>query len=176
MLEFIAQYWVEFAFGLIAGCIVFAIRSYYSSKQKLYIKEQEDFKEDIINTINNDMKEQQKIFSEEDRHIENTISSLSGTIDKLDKNVSAIQHQMVIDNVQAVKAGVLSMQGKIFKGDCRRLLDPNHKITEEEYEDIVADHKSYNALGGNHIGDSLFKSVMNKWNKQIELALKEEHE
>ena len=56
------------------------------------------------------------------------------------------------------------MQGKVFKGDCRRLLEPNHIITEEEYEDIVADHKSYNGLGGNHIGDSLFLSVMKKWN------------
>jgi len=83
---------------------------------------------------------------------------------------------MIVDNVQALKQGVLSMQGKVFKGDCRRLLEPNHIITEEEYEDIVADHKSYNGLGGNHLGDGLFKSVMNKWDTQVELSLKEKYD
>lgn len=68
------------------------------------------------------------------------------------------------------------MQGKVFKADCRRLLEANHIITEEEYEDIVNDHNSYHNLGGNHIGDSLFLSVMKKWNAQLELSTKEEHD
>lgn len=173
MFEFIAKYWLEFAFGLVAACIVFSIRQYYSYKSKLGDKEQEEFKEEIIDTINNDMCEQMTKYSRIDNQIQEDINNLIMVIDNLTQNVLTIQQQMVIDNVTALKAGVLSMQGKIFKEDCRRLLEPNHIITEEEYEDIVADHKSYNGLDGNHIGDGLFKSVMNKWDKQIELSLKD---
>lgn len=176
MLDFIAKYWLEFVFGLVAACIVFAIKQYYASKEKLYEKDQEGFKQDIIKTINKDMEEQVKRSDDADAKLEGIITDLSESIKSLNDGIATIQNQMYIDNVQALKAGVLSMQGKIFKGDCRRLLEPNHIITEEEYEDIVADHKSYNGLGGNHIGDSLFLSVMKKWNAQLELSLKEEHD
>ena len=174
MIEFVGQYWLEFVFGLVAACIIFAIRQYYSSKAKLEDKDQEEFKEDIIDTINTDIHEQMNQFTCVDTELQDNIATLTKNVQALNENVLAIQQQMLIDNVTALKAGVLSMQGKVFKGDCRRLLEPNHIITEEEYEDIVADHKSYNGLGGNHIGDGLFKSVMNKWDKQIELSLKDE--
>lgn len=72
---------------------------------------------------------------------------------------------MKVDNVQAVKSGVLSIQGKAFKADCRRLLEKDHIITEEEWDDIKMDHDSYHALGGNHTGDTLFNSVTEKWEK-----------
>lgn len=176
MLDFIAKYWLEFVFGLVAGCIVFIIKQYYSSKEKLHEQDQEDFKQDIIDTINKDIEEQVLRSDNADEKLEGLISELSDSVKNLSIGISTIQNQMMIDNVQALKAGVLSMQGKVFKGDCRRLLEPNHLITEEEYEDIVADHKSYNGLGGNHIGDSLFLSVMKKWNAQLELSLKEEHD
>lgn len=174
MIEFISQYWLEFVFGLVAACIVFVIRQYYSSKAKLEDKDQDDFRTEIINTINADIEVQLKSFQRADKKVQSDIQILTKNIEALNENVMAIQQQMIIDNVTALKAGVLSMQGKVFKGDCRRLLEPSHIITEEEYEDIVADHKSYNSLGGNHVGDGLFKSVMNKWDKQIELSLKDE--
>jgi hypothetical protein len=39
MLEFIAKYWIEFALGLAAACITFAIRQYYASQLKLKEKD-----------------------------------------------------------------------------------------------------------------------------------------
>lgn len=54
------------------------------------------------------------------------------------------------------------MQGKNFKSDCRRLLDENHEITLDEWEEIDADHEAYNGLGGNHRGDELFELVKKK--------------
>ena len=176
MLDFIAKYWLEFVFGLVAACIVFIIKQYYSSKEKLDEKDQEEFKQNIIQTINKDIEEQVQRSDDADEKLEGIIEKLSDSVQTLNDGITAIQNQMTVDNVQALKAGVLSMQGKVFKGDCRRLLEPNHIITEEEYEDIVADHKSYNGLGGNHIGDSLFLSVMKKWNAQLELSLKEEYD
>lgn len=174
MLNFIAKYWIEFAFGLIASCIVFAIKQYYASQAKLKQKDQESFKKEIIDTINQDLEDQITRSDNADKKIENMVKELYDSVKTLGDGVTSIKQQMISDNVQALKSGVLSMQGKVFKADCRRLLEPNHVITEEEYEDIVADHNSYHNLGGNHIGDSLFKSVMKKWNVQVELSLKEE--
>lgn len=168
MIEFISQYWLEFVFGLVAACLVFIIRQYYKQKSQLEDKDQEDFKEEILDTINADICEQVNKCQHIDGEIRSCIADLTETVKQLNDSVANIQHQMLVDNVTALKAGILSVQGKIFKEDCRNLLRAYHVITEEEYEDIVADHKSYNGLGGNHIGDSLFKSVMNKWNKQIE--------
>ncbi len=175
MLEFIAKYWIEFALGLAAACITFAIRQYYASQLKLKEKDQEEFKQNIIDTINQDLEEQIQKSDKADEKIEKVVNELFSSVKALTDGVTSIQQQMVKDNVQALKKGVLSMQGKIFKNDCRRLLEPNHIITKEEYEDIVEDHVSYKGLGGNHIGDSLFESVEKKWNAQIELSLKEEY-
>ena len=177
MLEFIAKYWIEFVFGLIAACIIFAIKQYYASKSKLKQKDQEDFKNEIIATINKDIDVQRVRSDEGDQKIEKMVKELFENVKLLNQGIISIQKQMAVDNVQALKSGVLSMQGKVFKADCRRLLEPNHIITEEEYEDIVNDHNSYHSLGGNHIGDSLFLSVMKKWNAQLEISpLKGEHD
>lgn len=171
MVEFIIQYWLEFVFGLVAACLIFIIRQYYKQKTKITEQDQQDFKDEILSTINNDICKQVGKCSRVDTELQLNIQKLTESVKLLNDNMTGIQQQMLIDNVPALKAGILSVQGKIFKEDCRRLLKPNHIISEEEYEDIVADHKSYNGLGGNHIGDGLFKSVMNKWNKQIENAL-----
>jgi len=61
-----------------------------------------------------------------------------------------------------LKAGLLSMQGKEFKAECRKLLDENHQITLDEWEELDADHEAYNGLGGNHRGDQLFEMVKKK--------------
>ena len=175
MLNFIAKYWIEFAFGLIAAAITFFIRQYYASTAKLKQKDQEAFKQEIIDTINKDIEDQVTRSDNADKKIEGMVQDLSDNVNKLSDNVTSIQKRMTSDNVQALKSGILSMQGKAFKADCRELLEDGHWITEEEYEDIVEDHKSYQGLGGNHMGDSLFKSVMKKWNAQMEASVKEEH-
>ena len=74
--------------------------------------------------------------------------------------------------IKTLKAGLLSIQGRAFKNNCKRLLDPDHEISLEEYEEITKDHDAYNSLGGNHNGDELFilvrKKVEESWVKERE--------
>lgn len=65
-------------------------------------------------------------------------------------------------STEAIKDGVLSIQGKEFKQECRDLLQPDHEITIEEYEQFEKDHDAYNSLGGNHEGDHLYELVKKK--------------
>lgn len=70
--------------------------------------------------------------------------------------------QPLKDELNILKEGTLSMQGKQFKETCTLYLDPNHKLTLEEYKQLIKDHDAYNALGGNHEGDRLFALVERK--------------
>jgi hypothetical protein len=74
--------------------------------------------------------------------------------------------QNIENNVNKIIKGLLSVQGQTFRAACHRLLETNHSITVDEYEQIVRDHEAYNSLGGNHIGDNLFKLVETKFSNQ----------
>ena len=50
---------------------------------------------------------------------------------------------------------------------CEWLLSPDHVITVQEYEQFEEDYVAYKGLGGNHRGDALYKSVVEKFNKQL---------
>lgn len=65
------------------------------------------------------------------------------------------------------KKGILSVQGRSFKADCRKLLEPNHVISLNEFETITMDHNVYNSLGGNHEGDGLYDLVQTKYNNGL---------
>jgi chaperonin cofactor prefoldin len=66
-----------------------------------------------------------------------------------------------------MKQGILNMQGKIFKNQCRLYLAEDYKISLAEYESLEEDHSIYNALGGNHDGDALFAMVEEKIKKDL---------
>ena len=72
----------------------------------------------------------------------------------------------VQEEVETISAGVLSVQGQNFRQSCKRLLELNHIITVEEFEQITQDHKVYNSLGGNHTGDILYHQVEEKFKNQ----------
>lgn len=63
--------------------------------------------------------------------------------------------------------GVLSIQGRQFRADCRQLLQEGHVITLDEYEELESDFDTYKALGGNHTGDALHTAVQEKFQSQI---------
>lgn len=71
------------------------------------------------------------------------------------------------EQVDTLREGVLSIQGRQFKEDCRFLLQKNHSITLEEYVDIEKDHNAYNKMGGNHNGDTLFAMVETKYKQSL---------
>jgi len=71
----------------------------------------------------------------------------------------------LIAHVNSIKADVLSIEGAYFKSECRKLLDPKHIMTQEEFDTITIEHGAYNGLGGNHEGDMLYELVKEKQKK-----------
>lgn len=64
--------------------------------------------------------------------------------------------------VLSLKEGLLSIQGNNFKKSCHECLEDKHVLTLTEYENLIADHKAYNGLGGNHEGDALWALIEEK--------------
>lgn len=142
MLEFILKYWIEVLFGA-----VIAIGGYMVKRTlKSYRQERLDEKNAFLESI-------KKEISAEFERSNSRETELAGEI-------------------KTLKAGLLSIQGRAFKNNCKRLLDPDHEISLEEYEEITKDHDAYNSLGGNHNGDELFilvrKKVEESWVKDRE--------
>ncbi len=77
------------------------------------------------------------------------------------------------NEIDIIKEGMLSVQGRTFKSECRKLLQDDHMITLNEYEAIMAEHLTYNKLGGNHEGDGLFSLVEAKYQNQLRLEHKD---
>ena len=76
--------------------------------------------------------------------------------------------------IDIIKDGMLSVEGRAFRADCRKLLEDDHVITLNEYEAILSEHITYNNLGGNHEGDGLFSMVQAKYQNQLQNKGKEE--
>ena len=155
LLDFIVKYWMQFGFSLIIAGLTVLNKYFYNlyKKEKLHQKteEQKNFYQEIKNAITTeraitqeclDVNQQKSI--ECDQILEQKVSNLKEKIDTL-------------------QDGILSIQGRDFKSDCRALLRPDHEITLDEYEQIIEDHEVYNNLGGNHKGDELFDLVTHKF-------------
>lgn len=94
---------------------------------------------------------QDKKMTESHESIKQQISQLSETLEKTSANT------------EAVKEGTLALWRKTYFTDAKRLLEPDHVITDKEYVKISNDHAVYNKLGGNHDGDEYFKSITIKY-------------
>ena len=76
--------------------------------------------------------------------------------------------QILHEEMDLIKKGVLTIEGAWFKTECRKLLEADHIIAREEFEAITLEHDGvYNKLGGNHDGDVLYKLVAEKYKNQI---------
>ena len=148
MLDFIVTYWLEFLFGLIAAAVTFLIKQYYSLQKKVHSQQRDNFEEEIIEAINNPLKKEQE---------------------KTNKEIASVKEEIlkVHESTDILKTGLLNVQRKNFMEFCYFLLEPDHIITKEEYEDIEEDHDVYNALDGNHKGDELFRVVSEKYFNQF---------
>lgn len=131
------NYWIEFLFGgLLVAIGGFFIRRYIKLSTNERNQRLDKLKEDIE-------KENNKRFDE---------------IEKQSKK----EDEKIMKQVDALRAGVLSIQGREFKKECERLLEDGHVITIDEWEEIDADHEAYNGLKGNHRGDHLYELVKKK--------------
>ena len=139
MLEFVLKYWIEFLFGVVIAVGSFMIKRTLQS----YRQERADERESLMRNIK---------------------AEIRAEFERSNKKENELAEQ-----IKVLKAGLLSIQGRTFKSNCRRLLDPDHEISLEEYEEITKDHDAYNSLGGNHNGDQLYmlvrKKVEDSWAK-----------
>lgn len=142
MLEFILKYWIEVLFGAVIAIGGYMVKRTLQSYRQERLEEKNAFLKSI-----------KKEISAEFERSNSKETELAGEI-------------------KTLKAGLLSIQGRAFKNNCKRLLDPDHEISLEEYEEITKDHDAYNSLGGNHNGDELFilvrKKVEESWVKDRE--------
>ena len=136
LLEFVIKYWVEFAFGLIVTGGGYFVRRYLKMREDEQNRERtkfyDNFKKDIFIKYDEIKKES-----------ENGDLELQKQLDLLRK-------------------GILSLQKKEFFKECQALLEEDHELTLDEYQQCIEDHDAYNGLKGNHRGDSLFALVQEK--------------
>lgn len=136
LLEFVIKYWVEFAFGLIVTGGGYFVRRYLKMRENEQNEERakfyDNFKKDIFIKYDEIKKES-----------ENGDLELQKQLDLLRK-------------------GILSLQKKEFFKECQALLEEDHELTLDEYQQCIEDHDAYNGLKGNHRGDSLFALVEEK--------------
>ncbi len=80
------------------------------------------------------------------------------------------EDRVIHHEIDIIKDGMLSVEGRAFRNECKRLLEDDHIITLNEYLAVVNEHGVYNNLGGNHEGDLLFSAVKAKYEKSLKTA------
>lgn len=124
---------------------------YKNEKTRKKSEAEERFINDVKNLIADNNKSIMKIVREEE------IAS-----EKADCRTNE-QMQKIQNDLTILTEGMLSIQSKQFKDECRMLLKEGHSISLQEYENITNEHRIYNALNGNHEGDSLYGLVKVKY-------------
>lgn len=159
MWDIITKYWLQFVLGAIASGLT-ALCSYF---YHLYKKERkrkksaqtEKIVSEVKGLIDDNNKDIMKIILEEEKASKCADAKVAAQMDGIQKDLNILTE------------GMLSIQGKQFKDECRSLLQEDHVITLQEYEDITSEHKIYNGLHGNHEGDSLFSLVKIKYEAEL---------
>lgn len=166
LLDFFVKYWTEFLFGIVAAGILAGGRYIWT----LFKNRLRDSLEEQITSITDVIA---KRMSETDEKLEAKNTSLTQQIGALQADMKIMQQEIqtnkndenliekkidtLKDNLNTLKDGILSLQRKEFKEECRRLLNQEEAITYEQYTILQREHTVYNSLGGNHEGDQLFK-------------------
>lgn len=172
----VLKYWVEFILGLIVAGGGFLIKRYLRLEKEERQREQKEYFDKMLEKIQSEnqqvLKSLEKEHDKMNQNSEDKYNEINTKVDKaleagreeskaddavLEKEISAMKK-----NIAALTAGVLSMQGKEFINNCRKLLAEDHIITLDEWEELDIDHTAYNGLGGNHKGDHLFSLVKKK--------------
>lgn len=159
ILGIVVKYWVEFLLGLVVLGGTAFIKRYMKLEKESRERDQKEYYKKLTEDIfarNNEMIQEVKEMSQAgDAKLQQEIDAL------------AQQNKELKQQNETMTAGVLSIQGKEFKANCRKLLEPSHVISLEEWEEICEDHRVYNALGGNHKGDELFSLVDQKFTNTV---------
>lgn len=161
LIEILTQFSSIFWTGL--GMLIFWI---ISQSYKGLKKEKEREVEDKINAKALEIEEKEKQNNLElEQHLAQKIMENKADIAEYHCDFQRRCSEMN-DQFGVLQAGVLRVAGRWFIGDCQELLKQDHIITQDEYEDIMDYHTTYNNLGGNHKGDEYFRLVSEKFHKQ----------
>lgn len=170
MLDFIAKYWLEFLFGIVALGLTGLTRYFYGlykkEKQRLEDEAHEKIIKDLTSKIEDEHQHTAELLKTEHQN-SNQLFQQERDLSKKENAEIRSDVNTLTSMIDTVQSGVLSIQGKQFKDDCRALLDPAHVITLDEFEEIESDHITYNKMGGNHNGDKLFQMVEQKFRNSL---------
>lgn len=159
MLDFIAKYWLEFLFGIVALGLTGLARYFYGLYKKEKQRLEDEAHEKIIVELKSKISDEHKITAD--------LLQTERNLSKQENDALKQEIYNLNGKIDVVSGGVLSIQGKQFKDDCRALLKPDHEITLDEFEEIESDHETYNKMGGNHTGDKLFQMVEQKFRNSL---------
>lgn len=154
-LEFIMNFYSSLQGWVISGCIalfgVFLKKSFNGYNKAKQIEKEEgrkQFRDSLTTSLNETVNNLKEDF-------DNTIQELKDENSRQNETLTRINN------------GLLSVQGKTFREECKLLLKQEHEIiTVEEMEQCTEDHSFYNAMGGNDTGDELYRLVTIKFNNQ----------
>ena len=151
-LTIFTDYWLQWILGVIAAGIAFFARHYIKLQKQTWQNKWDDrekqIKIDVMDKFDQKIQAQVEASEQADQKIKSDIESLAEVL-------------------KGVTRGVLSIQGRQFIHTCHRLLEPEHTITVDEYEAFNEDYDAYKALGGNHRGDIMYKSVVAKFEQSL---------
>lgn len=153
MLDFILKYWLEFLFGIIALGMTGFAKHYYSLVKKNRLNEQKESK------------------NEQSQEMFEAIQELRTEL-KTDILARQEENRREDEEIATIRKGVLALWRKVFLESGRALLEDSHTITYNEYMTYTEDHGIYNALGGNHEGDSQFALVAAKYEASLKKNVK----
>ena len=146
-------------FSLVCGVVAFVARHYV----RLIKQEKKMHETEMINAVEEKLDDHKSAMKEQMTECSNNLLKIVEN-----KNTELLEADKKINKeIDNLKDGMLSMQGRDFKNECHRLLKQDHIIDVKEYEALLADHIVYNKLGGNHEGDSLFHMVEAKYRNTI---------
>lgn len=147
MLNFIIEYWVQFLLGTIVTALTFVCKKFYSlymgEKQHQKTKEHLELYESLKKLIEEGAEESRRLIRE--------------SAEESREGDRKLQEQ-----INLVQGGILSIQSRSFKQECRELLREDRDITLEEFESLQEEYEIYKNLGGNHDGDLLFSMIREK--------------
>ena len=179
--NFILTWGLDFVLGGVGVGLGFLARHYYKLAKDNKVHEDKDkkaaFKTELTNEVKQLIKEVRKEVRKEidaessqvraeiaeyETNDGERLTQLEASTRVLDTTLSA-----VVASLDAIKEGLLAVQGHEFRNKCRKLLAKDI-ILPEDYEQLESDHLAYNGLGGNHKGDSLFEQVKIKYYAQLQ--------
>lgn len=155
IISIIVKYWVELLLSLVVAGGGFLIKRYFKLEREEQRRTQEKYFNNLTEKIQQEnlevIKSLQAEHKEMNKHSDDNDEMLENQIHLIEKDLNVLLK------------GILSIQRKEFLAECCKLLDKDHIITLEEWEELDNDHDTYNGLGGNHKGDELFALAKKKF-------------